>query len=827
MARTLALGRPRHRECGASADRRPHGGPIAPDGDDARAASDVTRPAVAPTARWQIWSLFAFCWASLSALYVGLARALSGYQAFWSPDVGARFGMVRSWVEHSRLVYLNYANTSVDPTGKISPLAGYSVHLPKGVCTVYPPLFPFLSGHAYRAFGFGGLALLPLLGGLGTLLVVHATARRLALPAQPLRPLVLVLIAGLATPALIYSVVYWDHSLQMLLTALAGYGMLRSLEMAPVEGERRARSFRGRAAFALGAGAALGAGVWIHETFLALFLAVVLAGLSLRRLGSVRHSTGLLALGFTPLFLAWAAFNAAVYGAPTGPHFMGPNQLLHPYHLHMALDPAALGDRIVRQLIGAEGATTGVVMLGACLLAYPLCACLGHFSRPRSLRRLGAPALSLLHLALAGAALTAIVGASWVHGLFTATPLLAPALAAPLRSPSSPQVHVETAATGSFYAWLGRACALFMVGVLLSGSSPEMDWGSRYLLTMLPFLFLLAAHVLEGQYRGARRAFRPLVLAGALALVAVSAFSECRAVAAVRGDLAYSRALIDTARAAPSPVLVTDRWWLPPELTAASLPQTQYLAQTPEGLTVLVASLRRTDAADVTYMGSPAGLPALTQALAHGDAPFRRVAAWGGAGLQMARFVRPPAPAPSPVTKRVLALYYPWYGTPAVSGRWMHQEGADPTHKVIADHTHYPVLGPYDSADPAVIERHLQEAKAAGIDTLVCSWWGPKDPTDKAIRLLLRHAPAHGMKVCVQWEQLGATGGVAAAVADLSYLRDTVGQHPAYLRQGGRPVVFVYAGAAQGLSSASGPRRWARFGARTRRARSWSARPAR
>lgn len=270
--------------------------------------------------------------------------------------------------------------------------------------------------------------------------------------------------------------------------------------------------------------------------------------------------------------------------------------------------------------------------------------------------------------------------------------------------------------------------------------------------------------------------------------------------AAVRGDLAYSRALIDAARAAPSPVLVTDRWWLPPELTAARLSQTQYLAQTPEGLTILVATLRRTDADDLTYMGSPAGLPAFTQALAHGDAPFWRVAAWGGAGLQMARFVRRPSPAPPPGTRRVLALYYPWYGTPAVSGHWAHQEGADPAKKTIADHTHYPALGPYDSADPAVVERHLQEAQRAGIDTLVCSWWGPKDPTDKAIRLLLRRASAHRMKVCVLWEHLGAPGGPAAA-ADLSYLLSTIGQHPDYLKQNGRPVVFVYAGTAQGLSA--------------------------
>lgn len=431
----------------------------------------------------------------LAVFYSGMAVAMNSYHALWSPDVGARFGMVRSWAEHGRLVYLHYDNAAVDPMGHIFPLAGYSVHLSRGLCTVYPPLFPLLSALAYRALGFGGLTLLPVLAGLGTVVALWAAAEHLGLRCRAS----VTLLTALATPVMIYSIVFWDHSLQMLLTALAAYALLRSLEEAPSGKESQIVSKRRSAAFALGAGAALGLGVWVHETFLALFIAVALAGLSLWRLAPVRRSTGLLTLGFAPTVLVWAAFNGAVYGAPTGPHLMGPNQLLHPYHLHMALDPAELRGRIVRQLVGAEGAATGVVMLGACLLAYPLCA------RLRPLRRLGVPILSLLHLAVAAAALSALAVASWVHGLFTATPLLVPALAVSLRPRSGLADQAKAADAGPFYAWLGRACALFTLGVLLSGSSPEMDWGSRYLLTMLPFLVLLSAHALEGQYHGARR----------------------------------------------------------------------------------------------------------------------------------------------------------------------------------------------------------------------------------------------------------------------------------------------------------------------------------
>lgn len=554
-------------------------------------------------ARWRAWLLYMLLWAALGALYAGLAGALNRYHSLWSPDVGARFGMVNNWLAHGRLFYLDYANMAVDPAGQIFPLAGYSVHLPKGICTVYPPLFPLLSALEYRAFGFGGLTLLPLLGGFGTLFVSCATANRLALGGRLLFPLIM----GLATPVLIYSVVFWDHSLEMFLTALAGYGMLRSLEeartgeKATIREKDRAGAPRAQASFAVAAGAALGTGVWFHEAFLALFLAVMLAGLSLLRLGPVRRAAGLLALGFAPPVLAWATFNGAVYGAPTGPHLMGPNNLLHPYHVHTALDPAALSRRVLSQLLGAEGATGGVAVLGACLIAYPLCA------RLRFLARLRPQGLALLHLAAAGAALVAIMGASWVHGLFTATPLLVPALATPFR----PSPGAGRAPGGPFYVWIGRTCVVFTLGVLLSGNDPGMEWGSRYLLTALPLLVLLAAKAVEGQWRAAAGGWKPVVLAGFLALVGVSSFSEARAWQAVRGDLVYSRALIQAARAAPSPVLVTDRWWLPPELTAGNLPQNSVPGQHAGGPVPVRGDARRPPRPRVHLHGQPGRAAAL------------------------------------------------------------------------------------------------------------------------------------------------------------------------------------------------------------------------
>ena len=143
------------------------------------------------------------------------------------------------------------------------------------------------------------------------------------------------------------------------------------------------------------------------------------------------------------------------------------------------------------------------------------------------------------------------------------------------------------------------------------------------------------------------------------------------------------------------------------------------------------------------------------------------------------------------VEKRVLALYYPWYRTPQHSHRWEHQTGVDAARRHIASHAHYPTQGPYDSTDAAVLDRHLEEAEQAGIDTLVCSWWGQKDATDSALRLLQRAARTP-IKICVLWEQPPGQAGTDALATELTYLLETFGKQPAFMRVGDKPVVFVF-----------------------------------
>lgn len=169
-----------------------------------------------------------------------------------------------------------------------------------------------------------------------------------------------------------------------------------------------------------------------------------------------------------------------------------------------------------------------------------------------------------------------------------------------------------------------------------------------------------------------------------------------------------------------------------------------------------------------------------------------------GGGLALA--ASPAVTAMSPphrFARQVLAFYYPWYGNPATSGRWLHWQGPHGEAPRQSPTLNHPTLGFYDSHDPAVIARHVAQAKAAGITALVVSWWGIGSFEDKALPVILAAAADAGLHVTVYLEQ--QKDGVAGATRDVSYLLAGYGTHPAWLQARGRPVLFLYLQALRDL----------------------------
>ncbi len=117
----------------------------------------------------------------------------------------------------------------------------------------------------------------------------------------------------------------------------------------------------------------------------------------------------------------------------------------------------------------------------------------------------------------------------------------------------------------------------------------------------------------------------------------------------------------------------------------------------------------------------------------------------------------------------VSIFYYPWYGTSAKDGSYLHwgQNGHDPPNDIAA--AYYPAQGVYSSADRSVVARQMDEIRSAGVDQVVVSWWGRGSPEDARLPLVLASARADELAVAVHIEPYGGRT-ISSVVADVAYL---------------------------------------------------------
>ncbi|MGZ6269214.1 MAG: hypothetical protein ACXWMU_01430 [Candidatus Limnocylindrales bacterium] len=127
------------------------------------------------------------------------------------------------------------------------------------------------------------------------------------------------------------------------------------------------------------------------------------------------------------------------------------------------------------------------------------------------------------------------------------------------------------------------------------------------------------------------------------------------------------------------------------------------------------------------------------------------------------------------------AFYYPWF--PETWG----QVGVDPFTN------YHPSLGFYDTL--SVVHQHIAAMQYGGIEAGIASWWGQGSRTGGRLPALLAAARGSRFRWSIYYEPEGeGDPSVAQIAADLAYIGTRYGSDPAYLRVGGRSVVFVYAG---------------------------------
>jgi hypothetical protein len=121
----------------------------------------------------------------------------------------------------------------------------------------------------------------------------------------------------------------------------------------------------------------------------------------------------------------------------------------------------------------------------------------------------------------------------------------------------------------------------------------------------------------------------------------------------------------------------------------------------------------------------------------------------------------------------VLAYYYSWWD------------------QSTFDRTVYSAPAAYNSDDPAMIQKHIQEAQGAGIDGFIMSWYGNGDRTDRNLAQLLDAGTRTGFRGTIHFET-PHFWGADDVVAQLRAFYDQRINHPAILRYHGRPVIFFW-----------------------------------
>ena len=188
--------------------------------------------------------------------------------------------------------------------------------------------------------------------------------------------------------------------------------------------------------------------------------------------------------------------------------------------------------------------------------------------------------------------------------------------------------------------------------------------------------------------------------------------------------------------------------------------------------------------------------------------------------LATLHLIGPPSPgqdAPkAPPRPLILVHVMPWFEAKPTSAAWgwhWTMGHFDPDRigtdgkRAVAAHL-YPLTGPYDSADPALIEYQTLLMRVAGIDGVIADWYGSEDFNDYAsihrrTVALFEAAQRRGLKFAVCYEDRVLKALVDAQKSTPAQAVDHARTHlqfaarawfadPAYLTWQGKPLLMVF-----------------------------------
>jgi len=178
-----------------------------------------------------------------------------------------------------------------------------------------------------------------------------------------------------------------------------------------------------------------------------------------------------------------------------------------------------------------------------------------------------------------------------------------------------------------------------------------------------------------------------------------------------------------------------------------------------------------------------------------------RLSAFLTAAFCAAALALPAAAGPGKVDAgagRVAIFYYPWYSTPVRDGRWAHwyveHDGAP-----VLSTPYFPSRGLYSSSNAKIVAAQMREIAAAGVDTVVVSWWGFGSPENDRLELVTQAAQQQGLTVAVHVEPYHARTPARAA-EDIARLQAERGFTDFYLYDADREPAAAWVAALEPLA---------------------------
>jgi hypothetical protein len=191
---------------------------------------------------------------------------------------------------------------------------------------------------------------------------------------------------------------------------------------------------------------------------------------------------------------------------------------------------------------------------------------------------------------------------------------------------------------------------------------------------------------------------------------------------------------------------------------------------------------------------------------------FRQILAVAGLAFFLAL-----APASLPAApKPILVHYMPWFVSKPYSGSWgyhwtlnhFNPDVTDASGRLDIASWYYPLIGPYDSLDPAVLEYHVLLMKLGGVDGVIVDWYGMDNFYDYGINnqrtlALFKWTQKAGLtfSLCYEDQTIGSeiSGGfipganaITHAQQTMLYVQTNFFTNSGYLRLSNAPVFLNF-----------------------------------